>query len=354
MSNSFCRFLSNGLSITRNSADKFIVRPCCWHQSNVELGTIDNYKSEFNQIQDWTPGCVTCQRQEISGLKSFRQASFDIVNDVPHDKPIELDLSVDNNCNAACVMCGTGSSSTWHKQYTKNLIPIENINYSVNDRVIKLIDNIDYSEVKRIRFFGGEPLLGNTHLIALEKIPDPSKVTVWYTTNASIHVNDDILRMWEKFDMIYIALSIDAIGKQFDYIRWPLTWDKIANNVELMKSAVPNNVLFRINHTLNPFNIYYYDRLENWINEHFQTNKCGDLVEINMHPAWGNWSLAKTPEKLRQKIYKKYGDVPLSNLLKVMPQESPASIKQFIDQWEPIRKNNWKNIFPEIVTDFDF
>ena len=354
MSNTFCRFLSNGLSLTRIRSDNIIAKPCCWYQGGVEFTTADKVIPMFENLENWPKGCAVCQQQENSGFHSFRQASFDIVEDVPHNKPVALDFNVDYNCNAACVTCNPSWSSTWYKQYAQNSIAIHEINFKITDDINNLIDNIDYSEVRRIKFFGGEPLLGDTHLRALEKIPDPSLVSIWYTTNGSIQLNDKLLKTWEKFKLVFVELSIDGIEEQFNYIRWPLTWNKISNNMFSMRNQVPNNVLFRVNHTLNPFNIYYYDRLENWFKENFNANKCGDPVEINIHPAWGDWGLTRTPASLREQVYKKYGDSSLSNLLKDSQQQSCNTIQQFISTWEPIRKNNWKTIFPEIVPFFNF
>jgi hypothetical protein len=89
-----------------------------------------------------------------------------------------------------------------------------------------------------------------------------------------------------------------------------------------------------------------------WFKENFNSNKCGDPLEINIHPAWGDWSLTRTPASLRSKIYDKYGDSAIVNLLKGLPQHPHDSILKFIDKWEPIRKNNWEMAFPEIVDFF--
>jgi sulfatase maturation enzyme AslB (radical SAM superfamily) len=332
--------------------DTIVAKPCCWYQEGVAFTSADKARSEFENFTTWPRGCSTCQQQESAGFHSFRQASFDIVEDVPHNKTVALDINVDYNCNAACVICNPDWSSTWHKQYTQNVIPVKQIDFKVTDYITDLIDNIDYSEVRRIKFFGGEPLLGDTHLRALDKIPDPSLVSIWYTTNGSIQLNDTILKTWEKFKLVFVEISIDGIEQQFDYLRWPLTWNKITRNMFSMRDQVPNNVLFRVNHTLNPFNIYYYDRLDNWFKENFNSNKCGDPLEINIHPAWGDWALARTPAALRGKVYEKYGDSAISNLLKGLPQHPHDSILKFIDKWEPIRKNNWESVFPEIVDFF--
>jgi sulfatase maturation enzyme AslB (radical SAM superfamily) len=355
MSNKFCRFLSNGCSVTLEQDGNLVTSPCCWYQGNsilIDQNIIANREREFNSIADWTPGCQVCQQQELAGHKSFRQSSFEVISDIDNNLPVALDINVDLTCNAACVTCGPHASTTWSKQMTnRKIIHVgTNLNYKI--QLEQLFDNIDLSSVQRIKFFGGEPLLTNTHFDILNKLPDPGKVDIWYTTNASIMPTSNVLDLWSKFHLVFFEASIDGIGEQFDYIRWPLKWKLIEKNLLELRETAPVNTLFRINHTLNPFNIFYYDRLEEWVNENFATNRLGDLTEINLHPCWGEWALARTPTKLREKVYIKYGEHNVSKLLATSDNQPYNTIIQFTDTWDSIRKNNWKETFPEIIEYF--
>jgi sulfatase maturation enzyme AslB (radical SAM superfamily) len=354
MSNKFCRFLSNGYSVSLVQDGNLVVTPCCWYRGSIPIDQdVElNREIKFNSITTWTPGCEVCRLQELAGQQSFRQTSFDIISDVEDNLPIALDINIDLNCNAACVICGPQLSSTWSKQLTnRKMIHIKpNLNYK--DQLGQFLNNTDLSKVQRIKFFGGEPLLTNTHVDILNKLPDPSKVEIWYTTNASIMPTLDILDLWSKFHLVFFEASIDGIGDQFNYIRWPLTWKLIEKNLLELKKIAPINTLFRINHTLNPFNIFYYDRLEEWVNEKFSTNRLGDPTEINIHPCWGDWALDRTPAKLREKIHAKYKDHDISKILAMTSNESFDTVIQFTKTWDIIRKNNWKEVFPEIVEYF--
>jgi hypothetical protein len=205
--------------------------------------------------------------------------------------------------------------------------------------------------VTRVKFFGGEPLFNDLHVKILERFLDPGNTEIWYTTNASIYPSQQVLELWAKFKLVYFEASLDGIGDQFDYIRWPLKWDHVEKNLFRLKDEAPVNLLFRINHTLNPFNVFYYDRIVNWVNTSFPTNRLGDKTEINIHPCWGSWDLSKTPQSLRNTIK---SNSPVFALLKNTTVNTDlSSISEFIKQWEPRRKNNWKNTFPEIVEHFN-
>lgn len=348
MKNTFCKFLSNGASISAENKN-LVVKPCCWSTHKTDLSNIAN--PYWKSIDTWTPGCDVCHQQELSGIHSFRQSSFDIVH-TDTENIAALDIMLDMTCNAACVICGPHYSTTWATQYNKFKIPITSVDYNFDQNLQEIFANIDLTNLQRIKFFGGEPLLTDTHIRVLEKITNAKNCDIWYTTNGSIIPDQRTLDLWSNFRLVFVEISIDGIDQQFEYIRWPLPWEKIERNIIKLKEIVPINVLFRINHTLNPLNVFYYDRLENWINKNFKTNRLGDLTEINVHPCWGEWGLDKTPADLRLEVYKKYPNHYVSNLLRNCKQYSHNDLIEFTKLWDPIRQNDWRCIFPEVVKFF--
>jgi sulfatase maturation enzyme AslB (radical SAM superfamily) len=290
---------------------------------------------------------------EMSNMPSFRQSSFDIIPETTNGDPIAIDINLDIECNAACIICNASASSLWQKELDKKNIVYPLMPVLTTEQIDDVLDKIDFSRVQRIKFFGGEPLFTDTHLKVLNKIPNPKQCDIWYTCNGSIIPKDEVFKTWSQFKLVYVEVSIDAVGNQFNYIRWPLVWDKVENNLLRLIEEVPSNVLFRINHTLNPFNVFYYDRLLAWVNKKFATNRQGDPTEINVHPCWGKWDLAKTPQALRDVIAQKYLGQNIEQLLSNTKLDTNLiPIKKFIDTWEGRRKNSWKETFPEIVEYF--
>lgn len=353
MANNFCRFLSNGYSVQVKSSDLF-VKPCCWYQGGIILDeNFDHNILKRSKIDNWTPGCVVCKEQESAGQNSFRQSSFNLVPEVDHNNPVALDIHIDMTCNAACVICGPELSTYWDKQLAKekNTVYIKS-QINIDLTIEQIISKFSLNDVRRIKFFGGEPLLTDTHTKILQKIPNPEQVDIWYTTNASVLPKQEVIELWKKFHLVFFEASIDAVAEQFEYIRWPLQWSKISKNLHTLKTEGPVNVLFRINHTLNPFNIFYYDQFEQWVQEHLRTNRVGDDTEINVHPCWGDWGLDKTPNELREQIYLKYPDHLISKILRQQAQNSHGSILSFVHKWDNHRKQNWQKVFPDIAKYF--
>ena len=344
--NKFCGFLSNGLSVNLTKSG-LEARPCCWFRGNAKFET----KLNFDHIKDWTKHCEVCHQQELAGQKSFRQSSFDIVD--PTLQGLQaLDINIDFNCNAACVICDEEASSLWAKQIKKHKSIEITVDYNYRNYLDKILSTLDLRQLRRIKFFGGEPFFTTSHIQVLEKIPNPENVCIWYTTNASILPDQTTVGLWKKFKLVYYEASIDAVDDQFDYLRWPLQWNKVSQNLLTLKQQAPVNLLFRFNHTLNPFNIFYYERFEQWVENNLSKNRLGDPTEINIHPCWGTWGLSKTPQELRQLVLDKYGDHEICSILLQQPIEDHGPIIDFVEQWEPIRKNAWKTCFPEIIKYF--
>jgi sulfatase maturation enzyme AslB (radical SAM superfamily) len=349
MTNDFCRFLSNGFSLLHQQS-RIYVKPCCWFDTPIPFNGSDTLK-HLHSVTEWHKDCGVCKNQELSGLQSFRQTSFDIVPDtVPPGAIVALDINLDIECNAACIMCTPEYSTLWGKELKKfNISHLPTKSISI-EKILKLLGTLDLSQVKRVKFFGGEPLFNDVHIEILKRFPTPSNIDVWYTSNASIYPKQQVLDIWAKFKVVFFEASVDGIGAQFDYIRWPLKWDRVEQNLLRLKEQAPLNVLFRINHTANPLNVLYYGSLLEWIDKNFSTNKVNDPTEINVHPCWGDWDLSKTPTALREKVYQLYPDSAVSNLLKnteIDPNTSTMS--KFVKQWDLRRKNSWRTAFPELI-----
>ena len=339
MSNKFCRFLSNGKSLQLLPGGGLFVRPCCWYKG-PDLRLFDVTKKE-----EWLPGCHACLEQEQAGHHSYRQSSFEIID----EQSTYLDIAIDYECNAACVICGPNLSTTWQKLVTNKKVIEIKTNLSFDQELQEILDTQDLDRCQRVKFSGGEPFLTKTYRRILDQIKAPGQVTVWFTTNASVELDKETLDYLSRFKNVFYEASIDGIGDQFNYIRWPLLWDKVSSNLIKLREQAPGNFLFRVSHTINPFNVYYYDRLKNWVDDNFSTNREGDPTDINIHPCWGTWGLDRTPERLRDQI----SDDTIGRLLHTQPQSDIKPLRDFVNKWDPIRKTDWRKTFPEIIDYFE-
>jgi sulfatase maturation enzyme AslB (radical SAM superfamily) len=318
---------------------------------------LENRKLHYESIVDWTDSCINCKILEDAGQTSLRQTgSAWIPDDERSQDPVSIDIHLDNKCNAACVTCNQDSSSLWQKENLKlhnKTVKLDKIDTLVDNAINQIINTVSLKKLKYVKFFGGEPLFTDTHLKFIKHIPFPDQVTLHYTTNGSIYPTDEVLLEWKKFKTIIFAASIDGIDEQFNYLRWPLPWNKVSQNlIRLRENKDIWNLIFRIEFTANFLNTYYFDQLESWVIDNFNTNSSGDKTEINIHQCWGGiWDLEKMPSDIRELVLKKYSkDHTIHKLVANLPPSTTlVPWENFVKTWDNRRKISWQQAFPELT-----
>lgn len=360
MPNHFCNLLSNGYSFSVDqTTGRLLVAPCCLHTDRipVEPDLPKKHHSRFGSIRDWTAACRHCHVLESAGQKSLRQTGPDWITDrVPIHAPVMIDINLDKECNAACVICNEHSSSLWARE-NKKLLQIKErhqpSDIGVQEHVRAIVGSVSLDHVRYVKFFGGEPLFTDTHLHFLREIPCPDQVTLHYTTNASIYPNQQVRDVWSRFKTVIFAASLDGVDDQFDYVRWPLSWSKVSQNLVRMRDSNLHNVMFRVEFTANMLNTFYYDRLEHWVANHLATNQYGDATEINIHHCSNSvFSLANMPSHVRNLVLDKYpkNHVIHQMILNLPFQSNLGGFWDFVHTWDSRRDIAWQHCFPDLAT----
>jgi hypothetical protein len=368
ITNTFCKFLKNGL-VYNNNSTHFTVSPCCYFSKNYSIDpSIKINEQVIKHQQSWqnedvNNTCKICINAESAGIHSYRQASFDEIPGTS-EKINFLTVAVTKKCNLACPSCGPDSSSFWYQENIRNNIPqSKNIIELYQDdkqniitkKFISLFKDQELVDVSYIKFGGGEPLMNDTHAQILKLIPSPEKVIIQYTSNFSIMPSTTILKLWKKFKLVKWIASLDGVGEQFTFLRWPYRWEKLEAFANSAISTVPGNVMFGVEHTINPLNIFYFDQFETWFSKHLGSNRHDDKSDFNVHLCNGVLGLEHTPPELRNKITAKYGNThQITISLKQKPYSgSTAALVQYLDQLDSQRKTNWRQLFPEVQEFFN-
>jgi hypothetical protein len=346
MVNDFCFLLSNGLFISdkRTFDNNLSFSPCCIF--NDEVKNLSDAK--WNDIKDWTPSCNRCLLKEKNNKKSSRQDYQSWFSDIKEEGLTFLEIDYSNACNAACGMCKPFNSSLIEKMWREegvNLITAPNVK---RKDFYEAIDNLDLSKVKVLKFRGGEPLYSNFHEVLLEKISLPEVATVFYQTNGSIYPSDKWWNLAKNFKKIHFSFSIDAVGERFNYIRSPLKFTEVENNIiRLMKSKEINGV-FSIECTINPLNAYYYDEVFEFYKKLRLINKN---ITLNWHNCWGDlWALNNTPPSLRKLITEKYKNNSMCRVINDFNFKEDEFISFVLNIKKHEKRFNFDTdkIFPEI------
>ena len=311
---------------------------------------------ELNISNQWSPGCHSCQRLESAGLPSFRTGSNEglgIYEKTNLSGPARIDLMFDISCNLACRSCGPWSSTFWQKHLKENQMWDKPIFTPRNkEEVIDALSKLDLSNLKMLVFCGGETLMGQEYWDVAEwlvdNIPDAkNNLTLCFQTNGTQPVHPRNFQTIEKCFLVKLHVSLDGIEDQFEYLRWPAKWDDVVENLMNLRKDLPSNVMFLIEETISIFNLKTMSRLDQWVQQNFQTNREGDVVNHTRHMAHGFFKLyALTDDYVKS--------LPL-NALKLVPhdfKENPSIIKSALNEiqkFDLIRNQSFDKTFPEVA-----
>jgi sulfatase maturation enzyme AslB (radical SAM superfamily) len=82
---------------------------------------------------------------------------------------------------------------------------------------------------------GGEPLLIKENLVLLKKIHEINpNVEIRINTNLSI-INNEIYNLLKQFKNVHWTVSVDGIGKEFEYVRYGGVWDQFIDNLQQLR-----------------------------------------------------------------------------------------------------------------------
>ena len=228
----YCPLFFKGIS-THN--DHYTL--CCSSDVVGKSDTIDFNSDKLNTIRStWQDKkvevCNGCWQSEQNGGTSRRQIELEwLMNNPEIDETstelLCLDYDVGNLCNAACIMCSPGSSSLWQAELGEEF-------FSTTDPTKKL----DLSKLRRIYLVGGEPFLiketKNMLLNIKQQQGTLENLEVECQTNGSNFKNNQIVSLLHECKKVTIKISIDAVGKEYEYIRHPLRWQTIDENFEFL------------------------------------------------------------------------------------------------------------------------
>jgi sulfatase maturation enzyme AslB (radical SAM superfamily) len=352
--NTFCKHLSNGYRIYIDNNQNITYMPCCYWQGPARPFTnLIQDRKFLNNSTPWAHNeCNKCRNEEKYKENNYRVAGNKIMsNDLPSTKVGWLDIQADTTCNGGCLICGPWNSSYWQNELSKynefKLIPATN---SLRQSVDKIFSEIDVSELRQLQFLGGEPFLSAADTYAFDYITCPEICQLKYTTNGSIYPKSERIANWSQFKSVLINFSIDGVGDRFDYLRYPLKWNTVHKNVLRFINEAPDNLVFHINHSVTPLNIFYYQEFMDWVDATFPKEQ---FKGIHVHPAYGIMSVANSSNKLRELVLDKYGkDHIMAKMLRENRLIDNQNFLNYINTWDSRRGTKWQTVFAEIANCF--
>lgn len=365
--NKFCPAPWTTISTDNNGS----IRPCCRYKQyneQTEYKMPFMYEGDINDLyngdqmkalrQAFLDGkqpkeCEICWNEEKVGIYSFREKYIDrnYEYDLDNPTPQILDLKLSNVCNLKCRMCSPSASSLIAKEqgvqkdyWTANkIIGTDQEETFFNDWL---------PNMKELELTGGEPFFSNENKKLLEKIIDSGyakNIRLLLTTNGMFYI-PSLMEKIKKFKKVQIALSVDDMGSRLEYARKNSKWETIKNNIITMVNnyIVPEKFEIGIYRTVNNFNIFYLEELDNFATE----NRVYVANGILHDPS--ELSIRNLPKRVKEIIYKKYSRLNHNKydyILHFM-QEDIIDNQNFIastrvKNLDKIRNESFQSVFPE-------
>lgn len=352
MNDNFCVLPFFGYEYQVRGGTHCCLLPTNYNIDSVRQSILDGERSEY---------CSACWKLEDAGLISDRKlknSALDfywdrdiryIEEDVRQGKyeTIMVKNVTSNTCNSTCVTCNSGASSAWAPLENKmNLTP------ALTSIMTKeqIDNNLKFKDLITLNFVGGEPLYEKLNFYILEKLIENNNDTcfIQITTNGSVGLSDKNKSLLGKFKNINFNVSIDGVGKVFEYLRYPLQWDDLLENLDLFRSITKN---VSVSYTTSNLNVLYHHETIQW----FQQQGLNYHFNPVINPP--HFRPNALPQKVKEEIFKKYGK---TDDLKFFLEEehTPQDDTDFqimlskIKQQDLVKGIDYKEYLPELANLF--
>ncbi|MDO4594962.1 MAG: radical SAM protein [Tissierellia bacterium] len=184
-----------------------------------------------------------------------------------NSKITNIQIKISNKCNMNCEYCFANKGN-----YNKKDVIMDN---EVLDKIAEFV--LNRKQVKKISFFGGEPLLDYKGIIRFVKKVNRKDILYSIVTNATI-LNDEIINLLKEFN-IKLIVSIDGDEKTHDKYRRFKNGEKflklIDNNVEKLNDENIKISMIEAVYTKNSEKNFTKHELANILHEKYKVPIIG-------------------------------------------------------------------------------
>lgn len=373
-------------------------RPCCLFKDHIkdEAGNsmyvqtssvkdiftskyMKDLRDEFRQGKK-PVNCQTCIVDEQNGIASKRQTYFDNYTVADYDSepefPVEYQMILSNACNLKCRSCTPSHSSLWQAEHK---ILWGNTGYKMphgqsgeNDSVLWSKRSEWMAKLQRLEIVGGEPFYINRWRILWNELIDQGyskHIQMDMSSNATLYEGELVEKLVANFEGFGLGLSIDGMGKVYEYLRHPGVWSEVKDNMlkyHEIKKRSPDSFIVSVTHTIGWINAWELPEFHEFIKtETPQFTVWNNIIHSPEHMAiwcmpaslkqrveakwrtydWGKYTSAiegiitymnskqPTDEQLREfyKVFARHDAVRNENLLEVLPASIVDEIRPYYD-----------------------
>lgn len=350
MKKNYCAYIEKGLRLTFREINRkiyFSRKPCCEMHSQlipynvsqfVPLNNIDDLikHPSMEYFRQWTdnndnlhPSCRSCANNE-KNLNQSKRTFINQVDSADYDI-LRLDIVIGNLCNLACPFCDSNASSLidkLSKSYKLDELP-ENwkpkLHTHANPQQISAFvsEFLKKYKVKNLKIIGGEPLLKENWQDIEKVIEDQScnDLTLEITSNGTV-VNQKLINNLQKTKSAILRISVDSIGNNYNFIRWPHTWKKMEKNLEFLANNIPKNTSVILTNLVSIFNFELLPEIDNY----FSTLPFAYSFNLDLKPTSSLMHYENLPAELIKTVKDKIKNESLKLSISDFSRNTDASL----------------------------
>ncbi len=381
----YCSLLWNHLFVGPGGK----IKPCCrftgnkspdsWSLAQTTLSQVFS-SSELNELREKSAsgqqiaGCIRCYQEEKAdkymSLRQYYNQRPELANTINYTSPDlrYIELSADNLCNLACVMCDSRYSTKWISEHQKVFGSPPQVKNRTTFELTSLDGTLD--NIRHIKMTGGEPFMVKSYQELLEQLCQSgraSQIDLDYSTNMTVKPSPRLIELWSQFKTVEIAASIDGFKAVNEFVRYPSNWESIEDVTEqlmILSQSKEHNLHLGLRATVSVYNILSLPQLFHWWLDRYESITKKRLLKPWINATHVTYpaliSLPTLTENLKAKVAKKISTAQvnestsklLNHLVKYMKSKDQSSnypsMLKYTDQILASRNLQWPNLPPEI------
>lgn len=281
----------------------------------------------------WESRCQMCYNEEVSGSSSKRlkenlkckidsqdfQHTYNTSADLHYfefsrahqgqtniTKPVSYHMSLGNECNYACKMCGPWSSSQLAVEGLKNGTYQGPARLNWTEDEVAWNHVTDYmcatENLQFVHLIGGEPLMNPRFEQLIDKLIAHGRTDIYlgFTTNGS-KVNVDLIKKLNVFRHVDIGISIECMGELNDAIRKGTRTQEVLDNIEVyLEHRQEEHVYITVRPVPSALSVHTLDSLYRWCAD----RKIDVMTNVLARPT--HLQIKQLPKDIKQKLLRQY------------------------------------------------
>ena len=286
---------------------KFKVTTCCnldiaKTDKDLDFGFIETVKQDMSKdiVSEHCWRCThdeqnQAQSERVKYMLGYSDTELEQFKQTKKTPEFQVGMKFSNLCNLACRSCNEIDSSLWANLMDRPTDAEYEIDISTNESHWNALVDMIRSKHKETDNFivhpiGGETMIQPGFLRLVDWLIEEnlaSTTILRITTSLVPSISEKFSAKFSLFRHIEFLSSIDSIGENYHYVRWPAKFNKVQDNLEtfnLLSQQYPGKFSLSVSPVFSLNNIFYaVDYLDWWEQWADQTQQNLWLSNIHLY-----------------------------------------------------------------------